>query len=79
MIRKLFTESELIAFLNAEIFKFDECKNCKFTSITRLDEEDADGCNWSSANLRCSGQPATVCASSADKVVSLARGKFNVI
>lgn len=78
MAREELTEQELLKVLNRELSAFDTCSDCRFTSIQRTIGADETGCNWSYANLRCSGQPADVCRSAADHVISAARGRFNV-
>jgi len=78
MARQELTEQDLLKALNGELSAFDTCADCRFTSIQKTRGTDETGCNWSGANLRCSGQPADVCRSAADHVISGARAKFNV-
>jgi hypothetical protein len=77
-MRQVLTEQELLAALNKELSAFDTCTDCRFDSIQRIRGTDELGCNWSAANLRCSGQPADICRSAATHVLSAARAKFNV-
>lgn len=80
MARQELTERELLAILNEQLSthdRHDTCAGCRFTSIARLRGTDETGCNWSHANLQCSGQPAAVCRPAADRVVSVAREKYN--
>ena len=78
MKRDLVTEEELIAYLNVELNKDERCKDCKFTSIKKLREPDKDGCNWESANLRCSGTNVAHCSSLKELVIRDAREKVNL-
>ncbi len=78
MTRQVLTEQELLAALNKELSEFDGCADCRFTSVQRIRGVDELGCNWSAANLRCSGQPVDVCRNAADRVLSAARAKYSV-
>ncbi len=78
MSRKLVTESELVAYLNQELLKYDVCTNCRFEHIQRTLDFDSEGCNWSSPSLRCSGVPASVCRPTAEQVAHSARKIFNL-
>jgi len=70
MPRKVVSEEELLQILNARLQAHDECTNCQFTSVVRLKEQQANGCNWSTAALRCSGTPASLCAPTARVVIT---------
>jgi len=70
MPRKIVSEQELLQILNGRLQAHDECANCRFTSVVRINEQLADGCNWSTANLRCSGTPASLCAPIASSVIA---------
>jgi len=78
MARTLLSEADLLGWMNTELSKHEQCNGCSFTSVLLLQEEDNDGCNWSVANLRCSGVPAVVCSPAADHVVVQAKARFNV-
>lgn len=78
MPRKMLSENDLLRVLNDEISTKDECAGCKFTSVVRLKDADETGCNWSHANLRCSGRPADVCCAVADRVISSTKDKYNI-
>jgi hypothetical protein len=78
MERKQVTERELISLLNEELRNYEECNNCQFTSIMKLREHDSTGCNWSSANVRCSGVPGEICRPFAERVIAKAKTKYNV-
>ncbi|MCK4838241.1 MAG: hypothetical protein KAS94_05520 [Desulfobulbaceae bacterium] len=77
MQRKLVTEMELLSFLNAELKKAGFLKGLYFESLVRLRVDDRDGCNWAFANLKGSASPGS-CPVGAEKIVSEARGKFNL-
>jgi len=78
MSRTIVTESELLDWINAELTKHEECANCSATAVLTLSDVDSEGCNWPSANLRCSGVPASVCMPMANQVIARARLRFNV-
>jgi hypothetical protein len=78
MPRKTVSEVELLQWINAELAKNDDCVDCRVTSVMRLRDVDADGCNWSSANLRCSGRPVVLCQSVANEAIAQARLLFNI-
>jgi hypothetical protein len=75
MERQLISEEELISILNAGLFKYEDCKDCHFMEeVVKLVEPDAEGCNWSTVNLRgeC-GDPRY-----AYELVADAKKKFNM-
>lgn len=74
----MLSEDDLLHVLNTELSTKDECAGCKFTSVVRLKGTDKTGCNWSHANLRCSGQPVAVCHAAADRVISSTKDKYNI-
>lgn len=78
MSQKLVTEAELVTHLNEEITKHEECADCRFEHVMQLRKLDPQGCNWSEPNLRCSGQPASICLPIARQVVHAARARFNL-
>ena len=79
MIRTKVSKDDLLKWLNARLAENEDFQNCSFTSIMRLAEEDKNGCNWSGANVRCSGVPATVCEPEAMRIVTEAKERFNLI
>jgi hypothetical protein len=78
MARQELTEQALLNNLNQQLSAHDTCSDCRFTSIGRIRDTDESGCNWSQANLQCSGQPVAVCRQAADHVISTARAIFNL-
>lgn len=80
----------LLEVMNRELARHDTCIECRFKSIIPLGDTDEFGCNWSHANLNCSGypaavgssaaicQPATYCQPVAARVIAEAKGKYNV-
>jgi hypothetical protein len=78
MERESVSQEELLAWINSEFSRHEECNACGVTSVMRLKGEDEDGCNWSGVNLRCSGVPADVCLPVANHVIAQAKMKFNV-
>ncbi|MFZ2148277.1 MAG: hypothetical protein WAV28_13755 [Sedimentisphaerales bacterium] len=78
MKRTLVPQEELLSWMNSQLAKYEECTDCRFTSVQQLREEDEHGCNWSPHNLRCSGVPAQVCRPIAEGIAAQAMKKFNV-
>lgn len=78
MERKSVSQEELLEWINSELSKHEECNGCRFTSVMRLSAENEAGCNWTSANLRCSGVPADVCYPISNKIIAQAEVKFNI-
>jgi hypothetical protein len=78
MERKVITEAELIEWMNNELHKVEDFKDCKFTSVLRLADKDEIGCNWSDPNIRCGGTDNLICEESAKKIVSKAREIFSI-
>src|SRR5665648_674705 len=78
MEKKLVSQEELLEWMNSQMVQHEECTNCRFTSVLQLKEEDENGCNWSSPNLRCSGVPVQVCQLIAGQIAVQAREMFNL-
>ena len=76
--REVISSVRLLDWLNSEVNTQEACKNCSFTSISRLQEAGPTGCNWSTANLRCSGASGSVCAPIANRIYEEAQRRFNV-
>jgi len=72
------SESKLLEILNAELHKEGDYTDCRFTSVQALADTDENGCNWSSANLRCSGVSAAACKPVADRVIQYAKTKYRI-
>jgi hypothetical protein len=79
MSRDAVTETELLRILNASLQSREECADCQFTSVLRLAVERSDGCNWETANLRCSGTPALACQPVARAVVAKVSETHNLL
>ena len=78
MARKKVTENELVAIINGELAKQEECAGCRVNGIVALREPDDEGCNWSEPYISCSGVPATACRPVAAQVVARTRTNFNL-
>jgi hypothetical protein len=78
MKRTLVSQEELLKWMNSQLAQYDECTNCRFTSVLQLKGEDEEGCNWSGCNLRCSGVPTRVCQPIAERIIAQAREIFNL-
>ncbi len=80
MGREIISEEALIAYLEGEFHKFQECNHYRVTSIARLQTPDSEGCNWSpritteagSRNLR------DPCVEISERIVAEARNRFNL-
>lgn len=79
MTRTKISEDDLVKWLNSRLHEHEDFSKCSFTSISRLTENDKNGCNWWKADMRCSGVPAEVCQRDAALVVTEAKKRFNVI
>ena len=79
MARQVVTEQELLHTLNQRLALRDQCSGCQFTSVVRLQGQAHDGRNWTTANLRCSGTPASVCAPAANAVVEEVSKSHNLV
>ena len=78
MFRTVLTQIELLQRLNDDLAQHDVCKDCSFTYIVQLAGYDADGCNWSSANLTCSETQIGSCLPTADTIIRNAKSLFNI-
>lgn len=78
MVRKIVSQEQLLALLNNELHAHAECSQCRFTSVQKLADIDNIGCNWSHANLNCSGQPTAICRPVAEQVLAKAKEAYNV-
>jgi metal-dependent amidase/aminoacylase/carboxypeptidase family protein len=78
MPRKSISQADLLAWMNRELHRNAEYKDCEFTSVTRLAEVDDVGCNWTNPNLRGHGMPVAVCQDAAAAVAERARQSFNI-
>ncbi len=80
MSRKIVSEKALIDLMNEHLHQNEDLKDCRFTSVGKLQEIDETGCNWRVADyaLKCSGVPAEVCVEPAQIVVNLCMAKYNL-
>ena len=78
MHRTIVTESKLLELINAELAEHEECSDCRVTSVLKLRDVAPGGCNWSSPNLRCSGEPVSLCLPVANQVIAQISLQFNV-
>jgi hypothetical protein len=80
-MRQLVSANELLAILNEEMSKYEECEGCDFDRPPmKLATQDEDGCNWSTTGLhiRCGGAPSEISLPCAKKIVADARRKYNL-
>jgi hypothetical protein len=79
MDRKMVSEDELVKILNEEFSKYPDYSQCRFTSISyKLAEPDKNGCNWSKANVSCSGVSGQSCSQIAARIITEAQKKYNI-
>ena len=78
MERETVSRKELISILNNELGDYEECNKCQFTSVMVLREYDSNGCNWSSAILRCGGQEVKLCRPIADGIIDKIKALYNI-
>ena len=77
MNRKIISYDELLLWMNDELHKHEDFKDCELTSVTQC-EEDEIGCNWTNPNLTGHGVPVDVCNQKAFEIAEQARQLFNV-
>jgi hypothetical protein len=78
MSRTIVSQEELIKWMNSKLSEYRECVTCHFSTVTRLTEQDAEGCNWSPSWLQCSGKPVAECRPIANQVAEEAKKLFNL-
>ncbi len=78
MERKLVSEKELLCFLNKELQKAGQHENCHFESIVRMKIDDRTGCNWAASTVQCNEGIGNICPPDAERIVTMAKVKFNV-
>ena len=78
MPRTVVSHEALLEWMNAKLREHKECAACHFSTISRLAEKDADGCNWAPSWLQCSGVPVAECKPIANKVAEEAKTLFNL-
>ena len=72
------TEEELLKWMNDELHKDEDLKDCRFDGVFRWMSPDPSGCNWSPRGLSSSGSPVAVCRERADRVTEEAQKRFNL-
>lgn len=80
MGRKVVSDNELIELMNEYLHENEDLKDCRFTSVKKLQEVNEVDCNWivPSYALRCSGVPEEICVEPAHIVVNMCMGKYNL-
>jgi hypothetical protein len=78
MAREIVSEQQFRGWMNAQMQRHEECSDCHFGRIMKLQGTDETGCNWSEPVLGCSGQPTGVCLPIAQQVLAQGRAKFNL-
>lgn len=78
MPRKELAENELVAIINSELAKRENCTGCRVNAIMSLAEPDENGCNWSEPHISCSGVPARACLPDAAQVIASVRESYNL-
>jgi hypothetical protein len=78
MSRTIVSQEELINWMNSKLSEHKDCATCRFSTVTRLSEPDAEGCNWSPSWLQCNGKPVAECRPIANQVAAEAKKLFNI-
>ena len=78
-MRRIVSEEELISWMNEQLHIEEDYRDCQFTSVYKLADQDSEGVNWSTPRLRCSGAPASICTARASVIEVEARAKFNTL
>lgn len=79
MARTLVTSENLAEWMTAELRKVEDCGDCGVGDVNRLQQPDADGCNWSdSLTVRSGGVPLEYFRPHLEKIVARARAEFNL-
>lgn len=78
MSRKFLSNAELCKWLDDQIQLYDQCKNCRFKSITPLNGYDDSGCNWSDCIVNYGGDSKDICSPSVQAVIAKAKEMFNL-
>ena len=79
MARTIVDSSELQRLMTEALQAMeDDYKDCRFNGITKYQEPDDEGCNWSPPYFRCSGMPGEVCENTAAIVTKDFRAKYNI-
>lgn len=78
--RSLVSIDELSAWITEQVQKHDDCEGTSVTVQYQLQQQDADGCNWSDALVTTLGPNASETSVFAilRDLVPQARTKFNV-
>lgn len=79
MARTLVTPEELAAWMTAELRKVEGCEECSVGAANRLQQPDAEGCNWSdSLVVRSGGLAHEYFRPHLNRIVAQARAQFNL-
>ncbi|MFC1524347.1 hypothetical protein ACFL6N_06110 [Thermodesulfobacteriota bacterium] len=79
MTRKIISEKELVSWINSQFKNTENCKNISISGINRLQEQDENGCNWSSnVTLKLGGDSQDICERMINKIIKEAYLEFNL-
>ncbi len=78
MSRTLVSQQALLEWMNSRLQQHEKFSGCRITSVSRLAESDADGCNWSTSWLQCSGVTVAECKPTANQIADEAKKLFNL-
>ena len=78
MSRTIVSQEALLEWMNSRLREHKECACCHYSTVTRLAEPDADGCNWSPSWLQCNGKPVAECKPVANQIAEEAKKLFNL-
>jgi hypothetical protein len=76
--RQSLSEHEVLMLLNFELSAYDECADCRFTSVRPAQVADETGCNWRGADLQVEGQATDTARRITRQVLEEVRDTYNV-
>jgi hypothetical protein len=76
--RQNLSEHDVLMLLNFELSAYEECADCRFTSVRPAEVADETGCNWRDADLRVDGAATEAVRRITRQVVDEVRDTYNV-
>ena len=78
MPRQIISEHRLIARLNEELSKGENCQAHTVSAVMRMDDPDTMGCNWTIAAMSCFGSFLSDGNREAEQVIERLQGLYNL-
>jgi hypothetical protein len=76
--RQVLSEHDVLMLLNFELSAYEECADCRFTSVEPAKVADETGCNWRGAGVQLGGAASEAARKIAKEVVDEVRETYNV-